>query len=122
MTVCPSHRAMWLSVSAILNDVDNYLFNYTPGELQGANNSHLQFTASPDIIKTIEDEYAPGASSSIKMTNEYAIHISYNDEGFRIDTEATVYTPDDSRSFNHPHYTVLITSKDHKKTEFYSVA
>ncbi|MCQ2490405.1 MAG: hypothetical protein MJ079_02295 [Ruminococcus sp.] len=105
-----------------MNDVDNYRFYHTPAFLQGHGNTHLQFTASPDIFKAIEDEYAPGASSSIKMTNEYAIHISYNDEGFRIDTEATVYTPDDSRSFNHPHYTVLITSKDHKKIEFYSVA
>lgn len=121
MTVCPSHRAMWLSVSAILNDVDNYLFNYTPGELQGANNSHLQFTASPDIFKAIEDEYVPNAESSRQLTDEFACAM-YNDDEFRVNTEATIYFLYDNGDFNHPHYTVLITSKDHKKIEFYSVA
>ena len=107
---------------SIPKDVDDYYFCHVPGSLQGSGETHLLFTASPDVIKAIENEYTPNATSSFQMTNEDAEHILYNSNGFWIDTEATIYTLSDTGNFNHPHYTKLIISKDHTKLEFFSVA
>lgn len=102
-------------------DAKDYYFFHSPGMLQGAGDTHLRFSASPESIEAIEDEYAPNAVSSYLMTDEYASRI-YNGDGFWLNTEATIYLLYDNEDFNHPHSTRLIISKDHTKLEFYSIA
>ena len=105
---------------SIPKDVSDYYFHHTPPMLQGDGDTNLRFKASPDVIKAIEDKYAPIAMSTSQMDNDYASRM-YNGDGFWMDTEATIYNLKDTGNFNHQHHSHLIVSKDHTKIEFYAI-
>ena len=105
---------------SIPKDVSDYYFHHTPSMLQGAGNTTLLFTASPDVIKAYEEKYAPKAISSVPLSDGEKYHLIPNGD-FWDDTEATVYLLSNTGNFNHPHNSRMIISKDHTKIGFYRI-
>ena len=118
--------------------VKSYEFDYMPSILQGTGHCSARFTASEDIIKDYESEYAPQAIYTIPLENfnngtTYVETISpqarqscaeddsldiWEDEEFWADTDATVYVLSAVHNWNHPHSSAVIISKDHTKIQF----
>ena len=119
-------------------NISDYEFSCNPGFLQAIGHCSARFTASEDIIKDYESEYAPQAIYTIPLKkfnygrttvekispkaeqsdkSDYSLNI-YEDLEFWADTDATVYVLSAVHNWNHPHSSAVIISKDKTKIQF----
>ena len=119
-------------------EIDDYRFEYLASIMQGTGHCSARFTASPDIIKAYESEYAPKAIYTIPLSDLRYGSITVDsvspeammpyesdrslsvwfDNDYWNDTDATVYVLSATHNWNHPHSSAVIISKDHTKVQF----